>query len=264
MYLGGEVFQASNNQLQFRLQGGGIDKLVPLRLRLGDAAPQAEHTGLEFLLVNEAVRITVNEPREPLAQLAEVGFDRGQRRGLWSGLWVQSTPIFLGEPLRVGEQRGDLAPHRHIEQIGPYLGILTDPFSSKAVRIRPKAAIGRVRPRLPFAGAGAEAFAIVRIATVLTLDEALEQIARAALGLPRMAAILLQLCLDRGKHLGVHQRRDRDGEPVFWGHSHGRDGTPGWRARPRWARSRGRSGSCRVLPNAAVPIYGDYSIFTGF
>ena len=56
----------------------------------------------------------------------------------------------------------------------------------------------------------------------------MEQIESAALGLPRMAAILLQLCLDRGKHLGIHKRRDRDGEPVFWGHIHGRDGTPGW------------------------------------
>jgi hypothetical protein len=83
---------------------------------------------------------------------------------------VQPTPIFLGETLRVGTQRRDLAPHRHIEQIGPYLGILTDPFSSKAVRIRPKAAVVRVRPRLPFAGTGAEAFSIVGIATVLTLD----------------------------------------------------------------------------------------------
>jgi hypothetical protein len=83
LHLRGEVFQASNNQLQFRLQGGGIDELLPLLLRLGDAAPQAEDARLEFLPVNEAVGITVNEPREPLAQLAEVGFDRGQRWGLW-------------------------------------------------------------------------------------------------------------------------------------------------------------------------------------
>ena len=40
LHLRGEVFQASNNQLQFRLQGGGIDELLPLRLRLGDAALQ--------------------------------------------------------------------------------------------------------------------------------------------------------------------------------------------------------------------------------
>ena len=53
--------------------------------RLGDALAQAENPGLKFLLVNEALRITINEPREPLAQLAELGFDRGQRRGLCVG-----------------------------------------------------------------------------------------------------------------------------------------------------------------------------------
>jgi hypothetical protein len=58
VHLRGEIFQTANNQLQFCLESVGIDELLPLRLRLGDAAPQAENTGLEFLLVNEAVGIT--------------------------------------------------------------------------------------------------------------------------------------------------------------------------------------------------------------
>ena len=62
LHLRGEVFQASNNQLPFRLQGGGIDELLPLLLSLGDAAPQAEDAGLEFLLVNEALGIAIDEP----------------------------------------------------------------------------------------------------------------------------------------------------------------------------------------------------------
>ena len=74
MYLHGKVFQTANNQLQCCLEGVGIDELLPLLLRLGDTAPQAEDTGLKLRLVNEAVRITVNEPREPLAPFAEVAF----------------------------------------------------------------------------------------------------------------------------------------------------------------------------------------------
>jgi hypothetical protein len=62
---------------------------------------------------------------------------------------------------------------------------------------------------------------------VLTLHQALEQIESATLGLPRMAAILLQLRLDCGKYLGLDKCGDRDGEPVFWGHIHGRDGASG-------------------------------------
>jgi hypothetical protein len=74
VYLRCEVFQTSKNQLQFCLEGVCIDELLPLLLRLGDTAPQAEDARLKLLLVNEAIRITVNEPCEPLAQLAEVGF----------------------------------------------------------------------------------------------------------------------------------------------------------------------------------------------
>src|SRR4030095_16621229 len=91
--------------------------------------------------------------------------------------------------------------------------ILTDPLSTKAIRIRPKAAVVGVRPRLPFAGPGTEAFPIVGIATMLTLHQALEQREGAALGLPRMAAIFLQLRLDCRKHLGLYKGGDRDGKP---------------------------------------------------
>jgi len=83
-----EIFQTSNNQLQFCLEGLGIDELLPLLLCLGDTTPQAEDTGLKLLLVNEAVRITVNKPREPLAQLPEVGFHRRPCRGLGGRCWL--------------------------------------------------------------------------------------------------------------------------------------------------------------------------------
>ena len=85
-------------------------------------------------------------------------------------LWLQPAPIFLSEPLRVGQQRPDFLPHRQVEQIGPHLGILTDPFAAKAIRICPQAAVIGVRPGLALAGTGAEAFPIEGIATVLALD----------------------------------------------------------------------------------------------
>jgi hypothetical protein len=121
----------------------------------------------------------------------------------------------------VGKQRRDLAPHGHIEQIRPHLGRLTEPLPAKAIRIRPKAAGVGVRPRLPFARARAQAFPIVGLAPVLTLDQALEQIEGTPLGLPRMTALLLPWCLDRGKHLGVYKRGNWESKPVFWGDIHG-------------------------------------------
>lgn len=73
----------------------------------------------------------------------------------------------------------------------------------------------------------AETLPIVGLTTVLTLHQAVEYREGAALGLPRMAAILLQLFLDPRQPLGGYNRGDRDGEPVFGGPIHGRDGAPG-------------------------------------
>ena len=44
----------------------------------------------------------------------------------------------------------------------------------------------------------------VGIATVLALHQALQEIQRAAAGLPRMALILPQLLLDGSEHLGLY------------------------------------------------------------
>src|SRR5512145_1780160 len=115
------------------------------------------------------------------------------------------------------QQSTDFPPDRQVEQIRPYLGIVTDALAAKAIRIRAQAPIIGVRPGLALAGARTEPFAIVRIATLLALYQTLEEIERATLGLPGMALILPQLLLDYRKHLGLHNRGDRDGQPRFLG-----------------------------------------------
>src|SRR5439155_20789760 len=102
----------------------------------------------------------------------------------------------------------------------------TDAFPPEAVRIGAQAAVIGVRTRLALAGTGAEALPIVGIATVLALQQALEQIERAATRLPGMASILLQLLLDRRHHRGRHKRGHRDGVPFLVADVHGRLGPP--------------------------------------
>jgi len=105
VHLRGAIFQPSNHQLQCCLESVGIDELLPLLLRLGDTASQTEDPGLKLLLVKEAVRLTVNEPRESLAQLAEVGLQRRARGVIYRRFWLQPTPVFLREALGVRKQR---------------------------------------------------------------------------------------------------------------------------------------------------------------
>ena len=66
---------------------------------------------------------------------------------------------------------------------------------------------------------------MVRIATLLALDQTLEEIPRTTLRLPSMALILPQLLLAPRKHRGFHNRRDRDGPPRFPGDIDRRNGS---------------------------------------
>jgi hypothetical protein len=74
-----------------------------------------------------------------------------------------------------------LLPDGQVEQIRPYLGIVTAPLPAKARRVGASAPVIGVCPRLALASAGAEAFPIVRIAALLALDDALQEREGAAL-----------------------------------------------------------------------------------
>ena len=78
MNLRGKIFETSDNELQFRVQGGFIRQVLALRVQVRYALPEADDPRRKFLLVQEAIRLTVNEPGHPLAQLAQLLLDAGQ------------------------------------------------------------------------------------------------------------------------------------------------------------------------------------------
>jgi len=151
------------------VEGGFIRQLLPLRVQVCYALPEADDPRLKFMLVQEAIRITVNEPGHPLAQLPQLLLDRGQCRAPRVGVGLEPTPVFLGPPFGMGQEGTDCLPDRQVEQIRADLGILTDTLAAKAIRIGAQASIIGVRPGFALAGAGTEPFPIVRLATVLAL-----------------------------------------------------------------------------------------------
>jgi hypothetical protein len=78
---------------------------------------------------------------------------------------------------------------------------------------------------LAFTGARTAALAIEGITTLLAWEQAVPQIQGAPTRLPGMALMLPQLFLDGRAHLGRHERRDREREPVLRGDSTDGDGT---------------------------------------
>jgi len=117
------------------VEGGFIRQLLPLRVQVCYALPEADDPRLKFMLVQEAIRITVNEPGHPLAQLAQLLLDEGEGWALRVGVGLEPTPIFLGQPFGMGEEGADFLPDRQVEQIRAYLSILTDTLAAKAIRI---------------------------------------------------------------------------------------------------------------------------------
>src|SRR5262249_7818033 len=194
------------------LRGGGLALLLETR----EALAQTGHPGFKLPLVDEALGITVDQPGHALAQLADLAFNRGQRGTFRARLRLQTASIFLRESLRVREQRTDFLPHRQVQQIRSYRRILTEPRAPKTVGVRAQAAVIGIRARFAFAGTRTEAFAIEGIATVLALQQALQQIQGTPVRLPSMALVLLQLLLNRAAHRELHERWDRDRNPSLW------------------------------------------------
>src|SRR5215471_1920811 len=85
---GGKVLQAANNQLQFALHGGLFRQRLALLLQPGEALAQAGNPGLKLGLIDEALRVTVDQPGHALAHLANLVFDGGQRRALGARRWL--------------------------------------------------------------------------------------------------------------------------------------------------------------------------------
>lgn len=118
---GGKVLPPANNERPFPLPGGLLCQRVALLLQSSKALAQAGDPGRKLGCVNEALRITVDQPGHALPQRTDLGFDSGQRRTSGARLGLQAAPICLCQALRVGPQGTDFLPHRQVQQVGPHL-----------------------------------------------------------------------------------------------------------------------------------------------
>jgi hypothetical protein len=141
-----KVLQPPNDQAQVGVKGVLLSKLLALRFHMGDPLAEPGDPGLELMLFNKRIGVTVDQPRQPLPQLAQLRFERGEGRALGGAVGMQSPLVFLRQPPGVSQQCTDFLPYGQLQQIRPYLGILTDPFATKAVGSGSQTAIIGVRP----------------------------------------------------------------------------------------------------------------------
>ena len=227
MPLSRKVLQASHNQLQLGMQRRFILELLDLFFEGCEALTESGNAGFKFLLVNEPLGITVDQPGETLPQLPDLGVECGLLRPLGPARGVQAAAICVCEALRMSEQGTHFLPYRQVQALGAALRIVPDPLAPKAIGIGAETAIIGIRPGVAFGGFTTDRLPVQGIATVVALHSPLQQVPRTTARLARVALVLLELGLDRSQQVRLHQRRDRHRKPLFGGHIPDGDGTPG-------------------------------------
>ena len=127
------------------------------------------------LLGQNTTTEAIDEPCQALAELAHLALSDGTLLPLPLAIGVETAGKLLGESFRMRQEGTHFLPDRQLEAIGPHLGIGTETVAAKAIGIRADTAIIRIGTWPAFAGTRTQGFAIEGIATVLTLQQALQQ-----------------------------------------------------------------------------------------
>lgn len=218
--------------------------------------PEVGEAGFEFVFFDEALCITIYQPCQPLSALSQLGFNGALLLPFRSRGRVQAAAIFLREPLGVIKQATHFTPHREVQEIGSDLRIFTNPLAPKPIGIRAETSIVCIGPLMPFGGFPAHGFPVQRVATLLTLDQALQQIARPPLGLAGMALVDLELRLDRRKEDWLHHRGHGNGNPLLGGHITDRHRPSRVHWAPPLRAQTGPQGPQTGLPKGGGPLLG--------
>jgi hypothetical protein len=121
-----KVLRAPDDQLQFGVQAGFFSNLLALGFRVSGPLVERGEPGPELRLFNEPLGVTVNQPRQPLPHLTKLALDGGDGCALGPCLGMHPAPVFLRQPLGVGQQRTDFLPQRQLKYVRSHLGIVTN------------------------------------------------------------------------------------------------------------------------------------------
>jgi len=216
LHLSRQFFHPAKNQLEFMLQRLGLGEMLTLGFDVRNALTQSCHARLEFLCFNQALGIAIDEPGQALAELAHLALQGCTLLLLPLAISMETSGKLLRQSFGMRQESTHCLPHCQFEAIGPHLGVGTEALAAKAIGIRADTPGIRISPGPTFPGTGTQRLAVEGIAAVLTLEQALEQIACATLRLSGMTAVFLPLLLHRGEHLGLDNSGHGDVQPV-WG-----------------------------------------------
>jgi hypothetical protein len=111
--------QLTDYQPQLRVPVLHFDPLLVLLLQPRQPLPRRRDPRLELRLVQEAVPIRIDQSRDCLSHMIEKLGHLTALANLAPPRPFQPPPVFLSDALGLGQQRGDVLPHRSVQLIGP-------------------------------------------------------------------------------------------------------------------------------------------------
>jgi hypothetical protein len=173
VHFGGKGFQASYHETQLLLQLSLGLEVFDLGFQVLQPGAHPGHARFKFLLVDQTLGITIDQPRYPSAQLVYLGFQALVRIRLLLG--VQALPVGLLQAFWLRQQPADLVPDRGVRLVHTQSFIPT--YALKTV---PRNIHGACAAVIRMAcGIGAST---IRIPALVTNEQALQHVAAAFLG----------------------------------------------------------------------------------
>jgi len=137
----GEVFQATDNQLQLGLQLGVIGEFSRLLLQFRYAFSQPRDPWFKLSFINQTLSITIDDPSRPLSQLIQLRLDPGKIMVVCLCLRLQTATIFFCQPVWAFQQSSHFLPYCQVQQVGSHLQIVTYSLATKAIGVCPETAV---------------------------------------------------------------------------------------------------------------------------
>jgi hypothetical protein len=144
-----ELVQATDEQDQVPLRLGLSEPPLPVRLKLGQAAPHPVDAGLELAALDEALGIAVDEPPKAAAQGGYPALKVGVAclAGDVTRL-IEPTLVLRSEAPGIFQDGPDLVPHGLLQAIAAHRPVVADRLPREAVRIGARAAVITIADRI--------------------------------------------------------------------------------------------------------------------
>ena len=218
--------QLADRRGQFRFLGFATRCRGSLLLQSRQSRLRFPDTRFEFVLLQEAFFICVDEPRDSAPHLGDQFVHLLARSRTLRSLPTPPLFVLPTNAVRIAQQRTRVIPYGLVQRIGSALRVGAYSLTAKTIRIRADAPIVCVEARFALPCRPAQRLAIVGVPALAAGHQALQQVTRSALALAAPLAIGRQLLRDGCEHRFVDDRRHGDGKAFLSRSLFGRSRTP--------------------------------------